>query len=109
MPSRPAVAHARLALTKLAPEPDSLAALAVADPKCRPLATLAAGRGNALAADGLDPNGSDPMAATAALFNRLAIEAPEAAAAFYSLSDARLLATATGELVERDRAVGGHC
>ncbi|PAX08045.1 class I SAM-dependent methyltransferase [Sphingomonas lenta] len=53
-----------------------------------------------LAAAGLDPDGPDPLAATAALFDRLAGEEPEAAVAFYSLGDPALLRAATDELVE---------
>jgi SAM-dependent methyltransferase len=51
----------------------------------------------ALAKRGFD--GATP-ADTAALFDRLAIEAPEAGVAFYSFGDPTLLATATAELVD---------
>ncbi len=52
-----------------------------------------------IAGGGLDPVGDDPVAGTAALFDRLAREAPEAAVAFYSLGDQALLDEATAELV----------
>lgn len=108
----PAIALARLALAGNAPDPARLAELAEADPALRPLADLAAGRGDrlarlaALARGGMDPDGPDMVAATAALFDRLADEAPEAGVAFYSLGDPELLAAATAELaaVVRDRA-----
>lgn len=102
----PAIALARLALSGEAPDPARLAAMAEADPALRPLAELAAGRGERLAElarlarDGLDPQGPDMIAATAALFDRLAADAPEAGVAFYSLGDPRLLDAATAELVE---------
>lgn len=57
-----------------------------------------------LAAEGLDPEGSDLIAATARLFDRLATEEPEAAVAFYSLGDPQLLAAATDEVVGVVRA-----
>ena len=69
-----------------------LVALATADPaRTERLA--------AVVASGIDPLGTD-VAATAALFDRLATEAPEAAVAFYSLGDPALLDRATAELVE---------
>ena len=101
----PAIALARLALSGDAPDPERLAAMAEADPALQPLAELAAGRGErlaklaSLARGGMDPDGPDMVAATAALFDRLAGEAPEAGVAFYSLGDPQLLDAATAELV----------
>lgn len=100
----PAVALARLALTGTAPDPVLLARLAGEDDALRSVAELASGRAHRLAklarlaADGLDPAGEDMNAATAALFDRLAAEEPEAAVAFYSLGDPVLLAQSTEEL-----------
>jgi SAM-dependent methyltransferase len=57
-----------------------------------------------LARSGLWPDGDDVLTSTAALFDRLADEAPEAGVAFYSLGDAGELAAATAELVDVIRA-----
>ena len=106
----PSIALARLALSGEAPDPARLAALADEDAGLRPLAELARGRGERLAKlallakDGMDPEGDDMVAATAALFDRLAGKAPEAGVAFYSLGDPDLLAAATAELVGVVRA-----
>ena len=106
----PGIALARLALSGDAPDPERLAAMADTDPALLPLAELAAGRGERLAElariarGGLDPHGSDMVAATAALFDRLAVEVPEAGVAFYSLGDPALLDAATTELVGVVRA-----
>jgi SAM-dependent methyltransferase len=53
----------------------------------------------ALARAGFDPTDHDPLASTAALFDRLAVTAPEAGVAFYSFGDPATLARATAELV----------
>ncbi len=57
-----------------------------------------------LAGEGLTPEGEDLMDATARLFDRLAVEAPEAAVAFYSFGDPEALAAATAELAVVVRA-----
>ncbi|MBA2918345.1 methyltransferase domain-containing protein [Sphingomonas sp. MAH-20] len=72
------------------PETGPVAALARAHP-----ARIAKAR--ALIAGGLDPPGS--AEAARALFDRLAVEAPEAGVALYSLGDPALLEEATAELV----------
>lgn len=101
----PSIALARMALSGEVPDPAELASLAETDPALRPLADLAAGRGErlarlaTLARSGMDPEGEDMVAATAALFDRLAKDAPEAGVAFYSLGDPELLQAATAELV----------
>ena len=100
----PQIAVARLTL---AGTPIDRAALASA-PEGSPLREVARlaeahaaklKRLGALARAGLDPDGPDMIAATAALFDRLAAEEPEAAVAFYSLGSPELLAAATAELV----------
>jgi SAM-dependent methyltransferase len=57
-----------------------------------------------LVAAGIDPEAAETpagrVAATRDLFDRLAVQAPEAAVAIYSLGDPDLLAAATAELVE---------
>jgi SAM-dependent methyltransferase len=61
-------------------------------------------RVRAMVASGIDPQNADSaagrIAATRDLFDRLAIEAPEAAVAIYSLGDPGLLDAATAELVD---------
>lgn len=87
------IALARLLLTGEAPAPGTLppALETLAEAHRDRLEPLAA-----LARQGFDAN--DPSSA-AALFDRLATEAPEAAVAIYSLGDPTLLAAATAELV----------
>lgn len=90
------IALAQLLLTGTVPDPAGLP-----EPVAR-LARRHADRLNGLAGlarDGFDPPGEDQVAATAALFDRLAASAPEAAVAFYTLGDPALLAAATAELV----------
>lgn len=105
----PQIALARLVLSGEPVDADALrerAAAAPAGSPIREMARLAAehadrlARLGRLARDGMDPEGPDLLAATAALFDRLAAEEPEAAVAFYSLGDPALLAAATAELVE---------
>ena len=57
-----------------------------------------------LARSGLWPDGNDVLTATAAIFDRLADEAPESGVAFYSFGDPGELAAATDELVGVIRA-----
>ncbi|HEX8383119.1 MAG TPA: class I SAM-dependent methyltransferase [Sphingomonas sp.] len=109
----PQIAVARLVLSGEPVDPEALAVRAASEPAASPLHALAAlaaahaprlatlGR---IARQGLDPEGPDLLAATAALFDRLAGEEPEAAVAFYSLGDPALLAAATAELVAVVRA-----
>lgn len=106
----PQIALARLVL---AGERIDAAAIAADAPPGSPLHEVARladahrdrlGRLGRLAAEGLDPEGPDLLAATAALFDRLAAKEPEAAVAFYSLGDPALLAAATDELVGVVRA-----
>lgn len=52
-----------------------------------------------LATSGIAPHGDDLVAATREMFDRLALAAPEAAVAFYSLGDPGLLDEATAELL----------
>lgn len=102
----PQVALARLVLSGEPVESDAIAAGTPEGSPLREVARLARehrdrlSRLGRLAAEGLDPDGPDLLAATAALFDRLAGEEPEAAVAFYSLGDPALLAAATAELVE---------
>lgn len=101
----PQVAVARLVLAGTAVDPDAIGAGAPEGSPLREAARLARehepklDRLARLAASGLDPDGPDLVQATAALFDRLAAEEPEAAVAFYSLGDPALLAAATAELV----------
>jgi len=90
------IALAQLLLTGQVPDPATLppALAALAQTHARQLPGLAA-----LAREGLEPDGPDPIAATAAHFDRLAGVAPEAAVAFYALGDPALLARATAELI----------
>lgn len=89
------IALAQLLLTGTVPDPATLP---------DPVATLARAHADrlaplaALARAGFDPPGEDQVAATAALFDRLAVTAPEAAVAFYTLGDPALLDAATAEL-----------
>ena len=96
----PQIAVARLVLSGATVDPEALAARVGGEPAGSPLrevAELAAAHAPRLArlgrvaAGGLDPEGPDLLAATAALFDRLAGEEPEAAVAFYSLGDPTLL------------------
>lgn len=92
----PEIALAQLLLLGEVPDAAGLPAPVAA------LARAHAGRLEALAGlarSGFDPQGEDQVAATAALFDRLATTAPEAAVAFYTLGDPALLAAATAELV----------
>jgi len=90
------IALAQLLLTGEVPDPATLPP---------PLAALARDHADqlpglaALAREGLEPDGPDPVAATARHFDRLAAIAPEAAVAFYALGDPALLDRATAELV----------
>lgn len=101
----PQVALARLVLAGAPIDAEAIAAGAVKGSPVLEVARLALvhrerlARLGRLAAAGLDPQGPDQVAATAALFDRLADEAPEAGVAFYSLGDPALLAAATAELV----------
>ena len=107
------IALTRLLLSGDAPTPDRLAQLAANTPGSLPLAELAALASRhreqltllaELAASGIAPQGSDLVAATRTMFDRLALAAPEAAVAFYSLGDPALLDEATAELVTVIRA-----
>jgi SAM-dependent methyltransferase len=104
----PQVALARLVLAGERVDPDAIAAHAPEGSPVLEVARLAIehreklDRLGRLAAEGLDPD--DSVAATAALFDRLAATEPEAAVAFYSLGDPALLAAATAELVRVVRA-----
>ncbi len=109
----PQIAVARLVLSGSPVDAEALAARIKGEPAGSPLHEVAAlvaahalrlARLGRLAAGGLDPEGPDLLAATAALFDRLAGEEPEAAVAFYSLGDPALLAGATAELVAVVRA-----
>ena len=101
----PQIALARLVLAGGRVDADAIGAGAASGSPLAEAARLARAHGAKLdrlaklAASGLDPDGADMVAATAALFDRLAKEEPEAAVAFYSLGDASLLAAATDELV----------
>ncbi len=104
----PQIALAQMVIGGMLPSPDLLADLAGQEAPGSPVIQLAAlaeaqrDRLSALervAASGIDPIGDDPVTATAALFDRLAATAPEAAVAFYSLGDPALLDGATAELV----------
>lgn len=104
----PQIALAQMVIGGTLPSSDALDRLAMQEVPGSPLirlAALAAAQRERLetlqrvAASGIDPVGDDPVAATAALFDRLAAIAPEAAVAFYSLGDPALLDGATAELV----------
>lgn len=105
----PEIALAQLLLSGHPPDPVELARAARPGP-LQVLAELADRhrdrlRGlSDLAAQGFTPDGVDPIAETAALFDRLAEQAPEAAVAFYSFGDRQALAAATAELVAVIRA-----
>lgn len=100
----PEIALAQLLLSGDPPDPAALAARAEPGPLAR-LAGLAEQHRDrlndlgALARAGFDPAGEDPVANSAALFDRLAQDAPEAGVAFYSFGDPAALARATDELV----------
>lgn len=102
----PQIAVARLVLAGERIDPDAIGAGAAEGSPLAQAARLARehaaklDRLAGLAAGGMDPDGPDLVAATAALFDRLAAQEPEAAVAFYSLGDPALLAAATTELVE---------
>ena len=106
----PEVAMARLLLSGDPPTPERLRALAEDEPDFGPLAALGAAQAEGLtrladiAASGIDPEGEDMVAATAALFDRMAAASPEAAVAFYSLGDPALLDRTTAELAAVVRA-----
>ncbi|GJD51225.1 2-methoxy-6-polyprenyl-1,4-benzoquinol methylase, mitochondrial [Methylobacterium crusticola] len=109
----PQIALARLLLAGEELDVPALARLAAARPDAPRLAALARlaehhrdrlGALGRLARSGLWPGGDDVLAATAALFDRLADEAPEAGVAFYSLGDPAELAAATDELAGVIRA-----
>lgn len=104
----PEIALAQLLLSGESPDPDTLAARAEPGPLARLAALAEAHRDrlpelSALARAGFDP-GPDAVAGSAALFDRLAGEAPEAGVAFYSFGDPAALAAATAELVAVIRA-----
>lgn len=104
------IALARLVLAGETALPERLAAITDEDASVAELAALAEAQRDrlgvlaGLAAEGMDPAGEDQVAATAALFDRLAADAPEAGVAFYSLGDPALLARATDELAGVVRA-----
>ncbi|TGE00245.1 class I SAM-dependent methyltransferase [Methylobacterium nonmethylotrophicum] len=109
----PQIALSRLLLAGGPVDAGHLAREAAAHPDSAPLAALArlaARHGDRLeglgrlARSGLWPSGDDVFGATAALFDRLAAEAPEAGVAFYSLGDPDELAAATAELAGIVRA-----
>lgn len=109
----PQVALSRLLLAGMEIDVEWLAREAAArpeEPRLTAVAQLAArhrgrlGALSRLARSGLWPGGDDVLAETAALFDRLAEEAPEAGVAFYSLGDPDELAAATAELVGVIRA-----
>jgi len=101
------IALTRLLLSGDPPDPVRLAALAEERPALAALAALADTHEDALPrlaaafAGGAMPAGSEDAAA---LFDRLAGQAPEAAVALYSFGDPALLAEATEELVAVIRA-----
>jgi predicted TPR repeat methyltransferase len=109
----PHIALSRLLLTGRRLDVAQLAQEAAARPDAPRLAALAdlaerhrdrldaLGR---LARSGLWPEGEDVRAATAALFDRLAEEAPEAGVAFYAFGDPTELEAATAELTGIIRA-----
>lgn len=98
----PEIALAQLLLSGDAPDPAELARLAKPGPLAH-LAVLAEqhrerlGALSGLARAGFDP-GEDAVAGSAALFDRLAEQAPEAGVAFYTFGDPEALAAATVEL-----------
>lgn len=108
----PEIAVARMLLAGLMPDPERLRRSAAEQdaPALAAMADLAERHRDRLpvlrnlAGSGLTPEGDDLVAATARLFDRLAVEAPEAAVAFYSLGDAQALAAATAELADVVRA-----
>lgn len=102
------IALTRLLLSGDAPTPERLAQLAADDPGTLPLGELAALAHQhrdqlvvmaQLAASGITPRGTDLIASTREIFDRMALTAPEAAVAFYSLGDPALLDRATAELL----------
>ena len=104
----PQIALAQMVIGGALPDGEALAQLARQEPPespVRALANLAETHRDQIrvlqevAASGIDPVGDDPVAATAALYDRLVAVAPEAAVAFYSLGDPALLDRATAELV----------
>lgn len=104
----PQIALAQMVIGGVLPDGEALAQLAQHEPPTSPVRTLAdlamTHRDQLrvlqeVAASGIDPVGDDPVAATAALYDRLVAVAPEAAVAFYSLGDPTLLDRATAELV----------
>ena len=105
----PEIALAQLLLSGHPPDPAELARAARPGP-LQDLADLAERHRDrlqglsGLAARGFSPDGPDPIAETAALFDRLATEAPEAGVAFYTFGDPQALAIATDELVGVIRA-----
>lgn len=105
----PEIALAQLLLSGDAPDPAELARLARPGP-LQALADLAErhrdqlGALSDLARVGFDPQADDVLGSTAALFDRLAIEAPEAGVAFYAFGDPASLVAATAELVAVIRA-----
>jgi SAM-dependent methyltransferase len=107
----PQIALAQLLMADREPNPATrLAEIAAADPEFSALAKLAADHPDrirqlqALIASGLDPatahDEAGRVAATAAHFDRLAVQAPEAGVAIYSLGSPELLARATDELID---------
>ncbi|KMO38960.1 hypothetical protein VQ02_11045 [Methylobacterium variabile] len=109
----PQIALARLLLAGGRVDAAHLADVAAGHPgshQLAALARLAARHGDRLESLGrlarspLWPSGDDVLASTAAIFDRLAVEAPEAGVALYSLGDPDELAAATAELVGVIRA-----
>jgi SAM-dependent methyltransferase len=103
----PQIALARLLLTGRAPDPAALRDTAAARPDAAALGEVARlaeqhrdrlGPLSRLAALDLLPD-SDVVTRTAALFDRLAADAPEAGVAIYSFGDPDALAGATAELL----------
>ena len=105
----PEIALAQLLLSGSPPDPAELGRLARPGP-LQTLANLAdrhrdqLERLSGLARAGFTPEGDDPVAGAAALFDRLATEAPEAAVAFYTFGDGEALSDATAELAAVIRA-----
>ncbi len=110
------IALTRMLLSGDPPTPErlmQLAPLTMSDQSSLPLAALAALAHRhrdqlaalaQLAATGIAPQGADLVASTREIFDRMALAAPEAAVAFYSLGDPALLDQATAELLATIRS-----
>ena len=92
------IALAQMLLTGSVPD------VATLPPPIAELARAQAGRLDALAALARQGFDAGTAEATAALFDRLAVTAPDAGVAFYTLGDPALMAAATDELVAVIRA-----